>query len=33
MIAWALDIALACVGLAMLLTAWRLVRGPEDVVE
>lgn len=29
MIAWALDIALACVGLAMLLTAWRLVRGPE----
>jgi multicomponent K+:H+ antiporter subunit F len=31
MIAIALDIALGCVALALALTAWRLVRGPEPV--
>lgn len=31
MIAWALDFALACVTLALLLTAWRLLRGPDAV--
>jgi multicomponent K+:H+ antiporter subunit F len=29
MIEWALNFALAAVALAMALTAWRLVRGPE----
>ena len=31
MIAWALDFALACITLALLLTAWRLLRGPDAV--
>ena len=30
-IAWALDIALVAVALAMLLVGWRLLRGPEAV--
>ena len=29
MINWALDFALAAVAVALVLTAWRLVRGPE----
>ena len=29
LIDWALDFALAAVGLAMLLCGWRLLRGPE----
>ncbi|MCU0968533.1 MAG: K+/H+ antiporter subunit F [Rubrivivax sp.] len=29
MIAWALHFAFACVGVALLLVAWRLLRGPE----
>lgn len=29
MMAWALDFAFACVAIAFLLTAWRLLRGPE----
>ncbi|MCX7659291.1 MAG: K+/H+ antiporter subunit F [Caldimonas manganoxidans] len=28
-IPWALDIASACVGLALVLCVWRLLRGPE----
>jgi multicomponent K+:H+ antiporter subunit F len=28
MIGWALNFAFACIGLAMLATAWRLLRGP-----
>jgi multicomponent K+:H+ antiporter subunit F len=31
MIEWALNFALACVALALALTSWRLVRGPEPV--
>ena len=31
MIVWSLDFALACVTLALLLTAWRLLRGPDAV--
>jgi multicomponent K+:H+ antiporter subunit F len=29
MIAWAMNFAFACIGVAMLLTTWRLLRGPE----
>lgn len=29
MMAWALDFAFACVAIAFVLTAWRLLRGPE----
>ncbi|HEY6133729.1 MAG TPA: K+/H+ antiporter subunit F [Rubrivivax sp.] len=29
MIGWALDFAIAAVGLALLVCVWRLVRGPE----
>ncbi len=28
---WALNFAFAAIGLAMLLTTWRLVRGPESI--
>lgn len=31
MIAAALDFAMACVGLALLMCTWRVVRGPERV--
>lgn len=30
-LAWALDLAVGAIGLAMLLCAWRLIKGPQSV--